>query len=557
MAKSRNKLIRTYFSYYQKDRWRLLLSVALALFLSLLYFPIIFTIKNIVSGDLTELSRQTLIESAFILLGLIILTFAFQIWQRHLILNVVKNNSKRIRDDLFQRYYAFPKSYTDRHDASYLHTVLIQDVNRMDATMNVLFSSFIPSCLMILAITSALLYINAQLFLIVILLLPVLALLVVLLNRRLTSLYAEWRSKFRSFNKGILHILEILHLTQIQNAVDFEKTQMREKNAAFTALDIRIIWLQDIYQAIKSNWIWMMGILVIVLGGIAVTESQMSMGEVFLFYIVFNFMKKDAGVIIGAFPQFINGIEALERFGEVFVNDEKAPYQGTNQIEKIDTIELQDVSFSYIAGREVLAGVNIAFRKNCVTLIRGANGSGKTTLMHLILGFYQPQQGRIEVNGQSYSDIDIPMLRQRFGVVLQEAPLFSGTVLDNVSYGHPESSESDVLKACKLSTADDFIDQLPDGVHTEIGEKGVYLSGGQRQKIALARALIGQPDFIILDEPTNHLDHHSIQRILGHLKEMDQRPGLVIITHDESLYSLADETIEIVGNEVFLQTKAT
>jgi ATP-binding cassette subfamily B protein AbcA/BmrA len=299
---------------------------------------------------------------------------------------------------------------------------------------------------MICILSVALIYINFQLFIFVILLLPVLAILIAFINNKLKVLFAQWRESVRSFNKGTLRILEVLHLTKIQNAEEYEKEQMRINNEQFTSLDIKIQWLQEIYQAIRANWIWLMGILVIVLGGVAVINQNMSIADVFLFYIVFNFMKRDVGNILGAIPQFTNGKEALDRFVEMYLNETQHPYSGKENINTIKTIELSGVDFAYVPDKPVLSNIHLSLESGNIYMIKGKNGSGKTTLMHLILGFYRPENGIIKANNKRYDDLDIRQLRGHFGIVLQESPLFSGTIAENITYGHEKVTIQEKLE---------------------------------------------------------------------------------------------------------------
>lgn len=550
MAGNRKYGWQFYLKHFKPYRGKLTISVVLAILQSFLYLPIIFMIKRILNDEIADQSLSFLIQTAVIIAGLIGVSFLLQIGQRYLILHSIKRNTQKIRNALFKRYYEFPKSFTDQHDASYLYTILIQDLNRLDATMKTFYSSFVPSCFMIAMLSGALMYINLSLFGFVVLLLPILALLIIFINHKLKKLFTEWRESVRTFNRGTLHILEILHLTKIQNAEEYEKEQMRLKNEQFTSLDIKIQWLQEMYQAIRTNWIWLMGILVIIIGGVAVLEQDMTIGDVFLFYIVFNFMKKDVSNILGAVPQFINGKEALNRFSEVYLNETKQPYLGVLETRKLESIELKSTDFAYVRGKPVLEDIYLTLESGNIYLIKGKNGSGKTTLMHLILGFYKPDRGVILANDVSYEQLDIKQLRSHFGIVLQESPLFSGTIVENITYGHENVSREEVLHVCQLATVDDFLSDLEFGIDTPIGEKGVYLSGGQRQKIAIARALVSKPDFIILDEPTNHLDHPSIRRLMANLKSLPDRPGLIIISHDEALLPLAEYILEFEGNHL-------
>ena len=173
--------------------------------------------------------------------------------------------------------------------------------------------------------------------------------------------------------------------------------------------------------------------------------------------------------------------------------------------------------------------------------IIGANGAGKSTLINLVLGFYKPESGSINLDGIPYSDIDFHHFRRSIGVVLQHPPLIPGTIRENIRYGNESRSDDEILQVSKLSLAYEFIRLLPDVFDTQIGEDGVLLSGGERQMVAIARALLRRPALLILDEPTNHLDGEAVGKIMQNLKEIDYKPAILLISHNMEVVSFAEE----------------
>ncbi|MGC9184330.1 MAG: ATP-binding cassette domain-containing protein, partial [Thiomonas sp.] len=167
-------------------------------------------------------------------------------------------------------------------------------------------------------------------------------------------------------------------------------------------------------------------------------------------------------------------------------------------------------------------------------LVAGGSGAGKTTVLQLLLRFYDAQQGSIRIDGVDVQQADFTALRQRIGLVPQDAVIFSASAADNIRYGRPDASDAEVRAAAHAAQAEDFIVDLPQGDATYLGERGVRLSGGQRQRIAIARALILEPQILILDEPTSALDVSVQQQVLERLAALQQRHGLayVLISHD-------------------------
>jgi ABC-type bacteriocin/lantibiotic exporter with double-glycine peptidase domain len=186
--------------------------------------------------------------------------------------------------------------------------------------------------------------------------------------------------------------------------------------------------------------------------------------------------------------------------------------------------------------------VTLSVDPGTTVAIVGPNGSGKSTIAYLILGFYRPQVGQVLADDHPLDDLDVKALRREMGIVTQKQMMFSGSILDNITYGHPDCSFNDVVRAAQLATAHDFIRELPDGYRTPVGEGGVKLSGGERQRIAIARALIADPRLLILDEPSVHLDADAVAQLMRNLDSWSSAPTIIVISHDRNVVHGADRT---------------
>lgn len=213
-------------------------------------------------------------------------------------------------------------------------------------------------------------------------------------------------------------------------------------------------------------------------------------------------------------------------------------------------IALQDVRFSFDGEYPVLRGVSCTIPYGKHTAIIGGNGSGKSTVMKLLQGFYRPDAGTITLNGQDLAGVRLDDLRSRFAYVLQNTPLLSGTIRENLVYGaKTPPDEAAILAASKAAGAHDFITRLPYGYDTQVGSAGMRLSGGQRQRIAIARALLVQPEYLLLDEATASLDHRTAGAVLNEL--LDGRvPTVVYISHNMEEVRRADHVIVLRDGQV-------
>jgi subfamily B ATP-binding cassette protein MsbA len=194
-------------------------------------------------------------------------------------------------------------------------------------------------------------------------------------------------------------------------------------------------------------------------------------------------------------------------------------------------IDFEHVDFSYKEDEPVLRDVNIHVEPGTMMALVGPTGAGKTTVINLIARFYDPSSGIVKIDGTDIREFTQQSLRSQISFVLQDTVLFSGTIWDNIAYGCPDASQAQIYKAAQAANAMEFIDKLPEKFNTAVGERGVTLSGGQRKRLAIARAIIRQSPILILDEPTSGLDSESEQLVVEALDHLMEGKTSVVIAH--------------------------
>jgi ATP-binding cassette subfamily B protein len=213
-------------------------------------------------------------------------------------------------------------------------------------------------------------------------------------------------------------------------------------------------------------------------------------------------------------------------------------------------VRYEHVSFEYAPGRLVLEDIDLELEPGRTVALIGHTGSGKTTLASLVPRFYDATEGRVTIDGVDVRDVKLQSLRREIGIVSQDPFLFSASVRENISFGRPDATDEDVVRAATLAQAHEFIDELPDAYDTIIGERGITLSGGQRQRLAIARALIMEPRILILDDATASVDATTEARIRLGLREAMKGRTTIIIAHRLSTISLADELVVLDGGRI-------
>ncbi len=206
-------------------------------------------------------------------------------------------------------------------------------------------------------------------------------------------------------------------------------------------------------------------------------------------------------------------------------------------------LHFEAVSFGYDRERPVLRNINLLIQPNQTVALVGRSGSGKSTLVKLLLRYFEPQSGRILIDGQDIRQLDVTGYRRRLAIVHQEVDVFNGTLLDNLLYGNPSATDAEIKSACQIARVDEFIQLLPKGYKTIVGERGVRLSGGQRQRLGIARALLVNPDLLVFDEATSSLDYESERAIQLAMRSILGTRTTLIIAHRLSTVREADQIV--------------
>jgi len=216
-------------------------------------------------------------------------------------------------------------------------------------------------------------------------------------------------------------------------------------------------------------------------------------------------------------------------------------------------IVFDNVSFFYRPDREILRHVSFTIEAGEKVAVVGASGAGKSTLVKLLFRFYDLTEGHITIGGIDISDVSKSSLRRAIGIVPQDTVLFNDSIFENVRYGDPEASDADVANAIRLAHLDTFISQLPEGHQTKVGERGLKLSGGEKQRVAIARTILKRSPILVFDEATSSLDSKSEQAILAALKEVAQGHTSLVIAHRLSTIIDADKIVVLDQGSVVEQ----
>ena len=284
------------------------------------------------------------------------------------------------------------------------------------------------------------------------------------------------------------------------------------------------------------------GGVVLWFGASRVLDGKLTVGSLLVFLSYLTTLRAQAGVLARLYPSVQQSRAAVDRILEVLeAEPDVADRPGARDLEEVrGRVAFEGVSFSYVAGRRVLRDVSFEVLPGQTVALVGPSGAGKTTLASLLPRFYDPEEGRVLLDGHDLRDVTLASLRRQVSLVLQEPFLFPISVAENIAYGRPWATREEVVAAAKAANAHDFVMELPDGYDTVVGERGGTLSGGQRQRVSIARALLKDAPLLVLDEPTSALDTESERLLLGALKRLMVGRTTFIIAHRLSTIRDAD-----------------
>jgi ATP-binding cassette subfamily B protein len=291
--------------------------------------------------------------------------------------------------------------------------------------------------------------------------------------------------------------------------------------------------------------------LVLYVGGLAAINSTITSGTWYLFIQALSLFLFPLTSIASFWSQFQDGLSASERVFALIDAEPRVIQTDDRPAAKLEgRIEFDDVCFAYKPGEDVLCHFDLLIPAKQTLAFVGHTGAGKSSLARLIARFYEFQEGRLLIDGQDVRTFDLTTYRRQIGLVPQSPFLFSGTLLDNIRYGVPEASEEQVLRAAERIGSGDWLNDLPNGLETDVGERGANLSMGQRQLVALARVLIHDPAILVLDEATASVDPFTEAQIQEGLEEVFRNRTSIIIAHRLSTVKNADRIVVLEEGEI-------
>lgn len=479
--------------------------------------------------------------------------------------STIKKITGLIRKDLFDHIQRLPLKYIENQHSGDLISRLTNDVQTAENAYGWQLVMILMALISGIGSTIMIFHLSWKLAIIAVLLGGANVLINTLFVKPLQRISDEAQKALSSSTQKLTDMLAGSQVIRIFNLVHKMAEQYRKENIGIRVWSMKRVVLNSYLNSITNFVSFMSFVGMIMIGGIMVANKEITFGVliavvqfmngiVFMFRSVGSFITQLQGSLAGA-ERIFEILDLPTENPEIFIGGTETVVQEyRNQLdvqrEKNPAIVFQDVNFSYEPETTILHEFNSSVYKDQVIAVVGLSGSGKSTLFKLLLRFYAPDSGNIQIFGKHLSAYRLEELRKMISYVPQDNYLFSGTIEENIGYGLPDSSQEKIIDAARAAYAHDFIMEMPDGYQTQVGERGTHLSGGQRQRIAIARALLKNAPILLLDEATSSLDSESEQQVQQALEVLMKGRTTMVVAHRLSTIQHADRILVLDSGKI-------
>ena len=453
---------------------------------------------------------------------------------------------QRVTHELRSRIYTHAQrlsmSYHDRKRTGDIISTVTADVDAIQSAISSSLLDTLYYTMLLVGMSSLMLYLDWRFTLIALSILPALIVVVFTLTRRIKRASRDVRQREADLMSTMHEVLSSIRLVKAFGREDHERHRFESESEKIVASTLRARDVKAKLAPAVELIVALGGALVLWVGARHVLEGALSAGALVVFLLYLNKMYKPIRELSKLTDTYSRATVALDRINRFFAIElDVADLPGARRAHRFrGAVTLDHVSFAYAPDRPTLVDVDLTIPAGAVAAIVGPTGAGKSTLINLIARFYDPQSGRVLIDGQDVRSFYQESLRERISFVLQDTLLFRGAVWQNIAYGKPEATRREIIRAAELANADEFIRELPEGYKTMVGERGVTLSGGQQRRIAIARAIIRDAPILILDEPLTGLDAASESLVLDALRQLMRGKTTVTIAHNLATVQHAD-----------------
>jgi ABC-type multidrug transport system fused ATPase/permease subunit len=566
-------LLKTYFKHHIIN---LILGAFLVFLLSLLILPTPLITRLILDNTLPNKNLQELLILILIVFGLLIFTRIVSYFQGLLFYKINSKVVLDIRLDLLKKIGKLPLRISKKYSTGYLISRINDDTSRLQSLFADTMVSIVRDILTFLVGLTAIFIIHWKLALLSISILPLYIISTIYFSKKIRKLSKTYYEDSAQTTKQLEESLNMLELSKVFLHYKYNLLRYYRKAKRTYRSDIKLGRTSLLNGAITGFIGGIAPITIIGYGGYEIIQGRLTIGSLIAFNSFVGYLFGPASRLINVNIQIQKSLIALKRVRELFDLPEEEIDPKFQIKYNLNELAFKDVSFSYekrnifinkvskdvnklevcnkndlsLARKIVLNKINFRIENGQKIGIVGGSGSGKTTLLRLLSGLYEPNTGNIIINDKILANSEIIALRKYIAIVEQEPFLFDDTIFNNIRFGNPQAGDEDVILAAQQAYAIEFIEELPEKYQTKVGNKGGNLSVGQKQRIAIARALIRKPKILILDEATSNVDAISESYINKTIFNLPKNMIVIIVAHKLQKIQKCDKIFVIENGRI-------
>ena len=539
-------------TFLRPYKWSVAITAISALALMACTITLPYLTRRVIDDVLNGQQEDALLPLVLIVIVIGVIRALFAVIRRILAGHVSLSVEFDLRDRVFAHLQRLSFGYFDRMPVGQLMSRATSDLQTVRFFLGYGLIFLFMHAFTLVFVTVVLLFINVPLTVLALLMGPALVLVAARASKRSHPVLVDVQQKVGEVTQTAEESIAGIRVVKAfgQEGAQSDRFGMRAEAAFDRSIDAAR--LQSFYTSLMGFLPTLGVAVVIAVGGVMTINDVLTLGEFVQFYLylaILTWPFRSIGMLIGSAQRAAASgqrvFEVLDAEPDLTEAEHPVPLPDGG-----GHVVMTGVTFGYDPDRPVLRDLDLDIAAGSTIALIGATGSGKSTITQLIPRFYDPQAGRVMVDGADVRDVPLQEIRAAVGMVGQDPFLFSDTVRANIAFGCPDAADDEVERAARMAQADTFIRALPDGYDTVVGERGFTLSGGQRQRIAIARAILMDPRILVLDEATASVDASTEREIARALAAVMEGRTTIIIAHRLSTISLADEVVLVDGGRV-------
>ncbi|MGO4937971.1 ABC transporter ATP-binding protein [Fundicoccus sp. Sow4_H7] len=543
-------LLERIFSYIRPYLWQLLVIIAIILFSSVLgIFPSVLSGKIIDEGFIAE-DFDRLVVLIALSVGVLFASSLISLMQVYLSAWLSQNIAKDLRNQMYAHLQKMPQSFFTSRKQGEIVTRMTSDIAGVESVITGTFTQTISNVAVLLTSIVVMFRMNWILAVVSLLVVPLLVIPIKLVGKKRWALTTETQQMNDQANEVVNETLSVSgqQLVKLFTKEESEHKRFGKINDDLSALKIKERTLGSFFRMVAFTLVELGPMVLYLIGGFLILKrghTNLTIGDITIMVSLMMRLYRPLMNLLDVQIEFVRSLALFTRiFDYLDLSVEIEEVENPIVIDDFKgNLTFNDVYFDYQPNKPIIKGVSFSVEAGKTLAIVGHSGAGKSTLFNLIPRLYDSKGGDIYLDGVSIKDLDLEFLRQQIGMVTQETYLFNASIKENLLYAKADATDTELVEACRAANIHDFIMSLPDGYETVVGNRGTKLSGGEKQRVSIARVILKNPKILLLDEATSSLDSISEQLIQEALEPLMKERTTLVIAHRLSTIMNADEIL--------------